>query len=104
MHRGAAPTVTPVSSGSRWILPLNGASEYRWTNPPPRLSIVRTNSAELVSWPASADNFMLEATADLASLANWNPVTNPVTNTNGQISVILPSIGAEQFHRLKLVQ
>jgi hypothetical protein len=47
---------------------------------------------------------MLEATADLAPPANWNPVTNPVTNTNGQISVILPSIGAEQFHRLKLVQ
>jgi hypothetical protein len=101
---GAASTVTPVPSGSRWVLPLNGASEYRWTNPPPRLSIVRTNAAELVSWPASADNFLLEATTDLAPPANWNPVTNPVTNINGQLSVLLPTLGAKQFHRLKLLQ
>ena len=101
---GAAPTVTPVSGGSRWSLPLNGASEYRWTNPPPRLSIMLTNQGELVSWPASADNFVLEAATDLAPPANWNPVTNPLTNTNGQISVILPWVGARQFHRLKLPQ
>jgi hypothetical protein len=101
---GAASTVTPVPSGSRWVLPLNGASEYRWTNPPPRLSIVLTNSAELVSWPASADNFMLEATTDLAPPPSWNPVTSPITNINGQISVILPSLSARQFHRLKLLQ
>ena len=101
---GAAPIVTPVPSGSRWVLPLNGANEYRWTNPPPRLSIVRTNAAELVAWPASADNFRLEATTDLTPPTNWNSVTNPVTNTNGQFSVLLPPLGARQFHRLKLLQ
>ena len=26
----AASEVTPVQTGSRWRLPLNGASEYRW--------------------------------------------------------------------------
>ena len=29
---------------------------------------------------------------------------NPVTNPNGQLSVLLPSLGASQFHRLKLLQ
>jgi hypothetical protein len=40
---GAAAEVSPVSAGGWWRLPLNGASEYRWTNAPPRLSAVRTN-------------------------------------------------------------
>jgi hypothetical protein len=30
---GSASTVTPISAGARWRLPLNGASEYRWTSP-----------------------------------------------------------------------
>jgi hypothetical protein len=47
---------------------------------------------------------MLEATTDLAPPASWNPVTSPITNINGQISVILPSLSARQFHRLKLLQ
>ena len=28
---GAAPEVAPVRIGSRWSLPLNGATEYQWT-------------------------------------------------------------------------
>ena len=33
---GTAPEVVPAQIGSCWRLPLNGATEYRWTNPPPR--------------------------------------------------------------------
>jgi len=36
---GTSPEVTPMPAGGRWRLPLNGASEYRWTNALPRLSI-----------------------------------------------------------------
>ena len=35
---GVAAEVAPVPAGSRWRLPLNGASEYHWTNEVPRLS------------------------------------------------------------------
>jgi hypothetical protein len=33
---GTALEVVPAQIGSCWRLPLNGATEYRWTNPPPR--------------------------------------------------------------------
>ena len=101
---GTAAQVTPVPAGSRWRLPLNGASEYRWTNSPPRLSIIRSNAAVVVSWPASAAGFTLEAAADLASPAAWNALTNPVLNANGGLSVILSPAESHQFHRLKLPQ
>jgi hypothetical protein len=93
-----------VPAGTRWRLPLNGASEYRWTNAPPGLSVFRTNAAVIVSWPASADGFLLETASDLAPPATWNPVTNPVLSASGQLSVVLPAIGPGQFHRLKLPQ
>jgi len=98
---GSASQVIPVSSGTRWRLPLNGASEYRWTNLPPRLSISRNNNAVVVSWPASAAGFTLEASADLAPEANWSPVTNPVLGSNEVLSVILPPTESRQFQRLK---
>ncbi len=101
---GTASEVAPVPAGTRWRLPLNGASEYRWTNAPPRLSVLRTNAAVIVSWPAPADGFQLEAAGDLAPPTTWNPVTNPVLSDSGQLSVVLPAIGPRQFHWLKLSQ
>jgi hypothetical protein len=101
---GTASEIAPVPSGTRWRLPLNGASEYRWTNAPPRLSVFRTNAAVIVSWPAPADGFLLEAASDLAPPATWIPVTNPILSVSGQLSVVLRSIGPRQFHRLKLPQ
>lgn len=97
---GAAAEVTPVAVGSRWRLPLNGASEYRWTNPPPRLSILRTNSGVVVSWPAWADTFALRATPTLPPTA-WITLSNPVLNTNGLLRMTFPSTAPHQFHRLE---
>ena len=100
---GAAPQVAPVAAGPRWRLPLNGASEYRWTNPPPRLSIARTNQGVIVCWPSSADQFQLEAATDPVSQNGWNFVAaNPALDTNGAYSVVLPVTGMRQFHRLRL--
>jgi len=99
---GSAAQVTPLPAGSRWRLPLNGASEYRWTNSPPRLSLGRSNNTVTVSWASSASGFALEFTADLASLAPWIPVTNPVLNTDDGLSVILSPGESRRFHRLRL--
>jgi hypothetical protein len=98
---GAAGQVTPIPAGSRWRLPLNGASEYRWTNSPPRLSVTRSNEAVVVSWPASAAGFTLESTPDLTPPANWSPVTNPVFSANDELRVVLLPAASHQFHRLR---
>ena len=93
---GAASQVSPTSAGSRWQLPLNGASEYQWTNPPPALSITYSNEAVIVSWPASADGYSLEAASDLESNATWNPFANPPIS--GEVfSIILSPARSQQF-------
>ena len=97
---GTSSEVSPVAVGTRWRLPLNGAAEYRWTIPPPRLSIVRTNEAVLVSWPVPADGFRLEAAPDLWASPAWQPVTNPVQSNGGYWCVTLPALSPKQFHRL----
>jgi hypothetical protein len=97
---GTTAEATPVQTGARWRLPLNGASEYRWTNPPPRLSLARTNAVVVVSWPVPADGFRLQATTALPPGSVWTEVTNPPQITNGRISVTLPCEGPSQFHRL----
>jgi hypothetical protein len=101
---GAAAEAAPLQTGSRWRLPLNGASEYRWTNSPPKLSILRSNKDVVVSWPASAEVFKLEAASDLTPPAHWTPVALPLLSTNGQLSAILPAGDPMQIHRLKLLQ
>ncbi len=98
---GSATQVIPVPSASRWCLPLNGASEYRWTNSPPRVSILRTNRAVVVSWPASADGFQLEASSDLTRLTGWAAVGAVASSSNGLIAVPLPADAPMQFLRLK---
>jgi len=97
---GSAAEITPVTVGSRWRLPLNGASQYLWTNPAPRLSILHTNQNIVVSWPTSADGFALETAPSLPG-TDWTPVTNAVLVTNGIFSVILPAIGSSGFQRLR---
>ena len=99
---GAASQVVPVTFGSRWRLPLNGASEYRWTNSPPRLSVVRSNETVVVSWPVSATGFTLEAAANLMPSADWLPVTNPILSAADVLSVVLSPTASSQFHRLRL--
>lgn len=95
---GTANQVAPVPAGSRWRLPLNGATEYRWTNAPPRLSISASNHAVIVSWPASAAGATLESTADLSAPATWSPVANSAASQ----SAVLPATGTRQFQRLRL--
>ena len=99
---GTASQVTPVAVGSRWRLPLNGATEYRWTNSPPRLSIALSNETVVVSWPASAAGFTLEASPDLTAQADWSPVRNPVFASNDVLNVILSPTESRQFQRLRL--
>lgn len=98
---GTSTQVVPVSTGSGWSLPLNGASQYVWTDPPPRLSISRTNEGVMVSWPTSADGFVLEGTSSLTQPSGWSPITNTVLSNNGAFSVILPLTGASGFQRLR---
>jgi hypothetical protein len=61
-----------------------------------------TNSSTLaIAWPGPTNGFNLYSTTNLAP-ANWQPVTNVVTDQNGNLEVSLPQVGQIRFFRLSL--
>lgn len=67
----------------------------------PLLTIVRSNSFAIVSWPDTAAGFRLENNNNLSVTNGW--VTAPQTrSTNGgQISITVPATTGNNFYRLK---
>ena len=66
----------------------------------PVLTVTRTNSQVVLSWPTVASSYYLESTTNLVSLANWLQVTNVPVTVNSQQTVTLPTSGVRQFFRL----
>ena len=63
------------------------------------LTISKVGTNLVVSWPASATNFVLESSSSLAT--GWTAVAS-VPATNPQVvSVTLPMAGDQKFFRLK---
>jgi hypothetical protein len=63
------------------------------------LTINKVGTSVVVSWPASATNFVLESSSSLAT--GWTAVaTAPPTNQQ-VVSVTLPIAGDQKFFRLK---
>jgi uncharacterized repeat protein (TIGR03803 family) len=72
----------------------------------PPLAIKRSQSSVILGWPTSLYGFsfagyFLEATADLASPAVWNPVSPLPVVINGRYTVTNPISGPQQFFRLR---
>ena len=68
---------------------------------PPALMILQTNSQVLVSWPASATNYILEASASLNPAA-WSTVTNQSVVVDLVQTVTLNQSVTNRFFRLRL--
>jgi hypothetical protein len=64
------------------------------------LKISRTGQTLVLSWPASATNYLLEATTSLSAVS-WTTVTNTPTVTATERSVQLPITGNAKFFRLR---
>ena len=63
------------------------------------LKLTKFGTNVVVSWPASATNLALEASASLTN--GWTPVTNAPATNQQVVSVTLPAKGPQQFFRLK---
>lgn len=64
------------------------------------LKISRTGQTVSLSWPASATDYILEATTSLPA-ATWDSVTNNPTVGSTERSVQLPLTGTAKFFRLR---
>jgi len=64
------------------------------------LKMSRSGQTLSLSWPASATNYILEATTTLPAVS-WATVTNTPTVTTNERSVQLPVTGTARFFRLR---
>jgi uncharacterized repeat protein (TIGR03803 family) len=87
-------TVTnQISSGSRYYrLAIIAA---------PTLQAQVSGNNFILSWPASASGYVLEATTNLAAANSWLAVTNTPATVNQQSVVTNQISGAAKFYRLK---
>jgi len=69
--------------------------------PSPSLSIVRSNTAVIISWPVTTLNFQLQETTNIAPPISWSLVQQPVVTNAGQVSVNLPIAVRGKLYRLK---
>jgi uncharacterized repeat protein (TIGR03803 family) len=75
---------------------------FALTLPVPSLGIVPSGNQIVISWPASAANYILQTSADLSS-GSWNDVPNGIF-TNGNNCVLTNTAGSQAaFFRLQLM-
>jgi hypothetical protein len=67
----------------------------------PLLTIVRSNSFAIVSWPDTATGFCLENNNDLSITNGWATAPQTRSTNAGLISVSVPATTGNVFYRLK---
>lgn len=78
---------------------------FAFTLPPPTLKIFSAGNQNILSWPASADDYVLQTTTNL-STPNWLAVSNamPVTNFAPDIAVAVSNNLSTAYFRLQSSQ
>jgi uncharacterized repeat protein (TIGR03803 family) len=66
----------------------------------PQLTIIRSGTNVIVTWPINAAGFTLQSTTNLVSPAAWNTVSPGPVIVNGQNAVTNLVSGAQRFYRL----
>jgi hypothetical protein len=87
----AAPATWPAWSSG---LPVSA---------PPRLALGPAPSGKqlIISWPTANGGWVLESSAQLGALANWQAVTTQQVVTNGQQTLTLGASTGTMFFRLR---
>ena len=67
----------------------------------PLLSVTRSNTFVIVSWPETATGFELQNNTNLVVASGWTNVLQIFSTNGGQISLTLPSPAGNNFYRLR---
>lgn len=67
---------------------------------PPRLITLRSPDHLFLTWPVSAEDFVLESSPVLEAEGLWTPLTNGVVNLGDNLGVTTPTGGDAAFYRL----
>jgi len=68
---------------------------------PVSLSIQRSGSDLVLSWPQSAAGYTLQSNGDLAQSNNWSSVAQSINPAGGLNTVTVPGTTSPQYFRLK---
>lgn len=84
---------------------LGGASGagtvFSLSLPLPQLTIVRSGTDVVLTWPAEVIEFALQSATTLTLPEDWAPVPQPAVTNGAQISVTIPASTSPKFFRLK---
>ncbi len=86
-------TLVAAFDGGIYVSPLQFSSL-------PALTITRSGSNAIISWPTNATGFGLQQSSALGS-PNWGGVTNPVSIVNARNQVSVTATNRANFYRLK---
>ncbi|MEO6036065.1 MAG: hypothetical protein ABIQ35_12490 [Verrucomicrobiota bacterium] len=67
----------------------------------PVLTVTRSNSFAIVSWPDTATGFRLEDNSGLSLTNGWGTAPQTRSTNGGNISVTVPATTGNSFYRLK---
>ncbi|HMJ89396.1 MAG TPA: hypothetical protein VK530_06250 [Candidatus Acidoferrum sp.] len=69
-------------------------------SPAPSLKILNTPPLLRISWPASANGFVLEEKADLTT-TNWLADSNSISTADGENFITITDAAGGRFYRLR---
>jgi uncharacterized repeat protein (TIGR03803 family) len=67
---------------------------------PPQLTIIRSGTNVILTWPTNAPGFTLQSTTNLAPPSVWNTVSPSAVVVDGQNTVTNPTSSSQKFYRL----
>jgi uncharacterized repeat protein (TIGR03803 family) len=68
---------------------------------PPRLSVLRSGTNVVLTWPTNATGFTLQSVTNLVSGATWTTASPGPVVVSGQYTVTNPISGTRKFYRLR---
>jgi uncharacterized repeat protein (TIGR01451 family) len=101
-----AVTNVPVIIGNQYFVTNTATGDSKFyrlaiPQPPPTLSAAAVDGNVVVSWPANATGFILQAKPTLATASAWSPITNTPVTVGNRSYVTNPSSGISGFYQLK---
>jgi hypothetical protein len=101
----SAVTNVPVVIGNQFFVTNAATADTAFYRlflppPPPTLSAAPVGGNVVVSWPANAIGFTLQAKPTLAPASVWGPVTNTPVSIGNRFYVTNPTAGLSRFYRL----
>ena len=94
------------NAGVSWV-PTDVSSNYKMlilgthSAPPPQLSLIRSASNAILSWPTNAVGFTLQSTTNLVFQAVWSTVSPAPVVVQGNYTVTNALSGSQKFYRLR---